>query len=239
MQVDDDRGPERDVVELVRVADDVSDPPGRVSIDAGDRREPAELRHLAEEVIRDHAVGQRQHQEVDAETACGDEAEDQPDQRRDDEREHERDRRVPAQRQALGLAARPALRDHVPEQIGGDAHQRRLRERGHAAVRRQEDQARRGDPEDEHLGEDRAHPVVVEERRPEREEDEHRRRRSRARRCAFGSRLALIRPSRRGPCGRNASTIAISTNVSTIEYCEQQLSLVIGRYAAENVSTSA
>ena len=79
--VDEQRDAERDVVELVRVTDDVADPAGRVLVDAGDRREAAELRHLAEEVVGDDAERQREHQEVDPDAARRDRAEDQPDQR--------------------------------------------------------------------------------------------------------------------------------------------------------------
>ena len=154
--------------------------------------------------------------------------------RRPDDREHERERRVPAERQALGLPAGPALRDHVPEDEAGDAHQRRLRERDHPAVGGEEDQARRGDPEEERLRQDRADPVVAEDRPG---------RRAATRRTAttIARSTGLRRSARRRhpalpkrPCGRNASTSASSTNVTTIEYWVQQLCPRVGRYAAEN-----
>ena len=40
------------------------------------------------------------------------------------------------------------------------------------------------------------------------------------------------------PCGRNASTSAMSANVRTTEYCWQQSLPVIGRYATANEKTS-
>ena len=54
--------------------------------------------------------------------------------------------------EALRLAPGAAFRDEVPDDVAGDSHQRRLRERDHAAVRGEEDQAGRGDPEDEASG---------------------------------------------------------------------------------------
>ena len=123
------------------------------------------------------------------------------------------------------LPAGAALGDHVPEEVSRDADEGRLGEGDHAAVGEQEDEARRGDPEDERLGQDRVHPVVVEDHRPEREEQEQ------------GDADAPLRGRFRvqprahpalpkSPCGRNASTSAIRTKVRTIEYCVQQLSLV-------------
>ena len=76
--------------------------------------------------------------------------------------------RVPAEVQLLRLG----LCDHALEREAGDAVERHLRERDRAAVGREEDEARRRDPDQEGLGEDEVHPVVVEDERPEGGEDE-------------------------------------------------------------------
>ena len=154
-----------------------------------------------------------------------------------DDREHERERGIPAERQTLRLSSRAAAGDHVPDRVGGDAHQRRLGERDHAAVGEEEDEARGGDAEEEGLRHDRADPVVAEDGRADDEDDQH----DDADR-ALDEHLGLARrhpalPKR--PWGRNASTSASRTNVSTIEYCEQHAAPVTGRYAAEKVRVSA
>ena len=98
----------------------------------------------------------------------------------------------------------------VAEDEAGDPVDRDLGEREHAAVRRQEDQARSDDPEDEHLRQQRADPVAREERR--REDGQSRGDRSRS--AIRGEPHAGL-PNR--PSGRTASTSAISTNVKMIE----------------------
>ena len=128
-------------------------------------------------------------------------------------------------------------RDHVAEREAGDPVEGDLRERDHAAVRREEDQAGRGDPDEERLREDEPEPVVVEERRADRDEDE----RAHADRALDGllRRHAEDHPALpKSPCGRNARTRARRTNVTMIEYWVQQLSPVVGRYTAENEKTS-
>ena len=65
--VDDDGDAEGDVVQPLPVVDDVADEPRRVAVDAGDRREAAHLRDLADEQERDHRVGEGEHEEVDPE----------------------------------------------------------------------------------------------------------------------------------------------------------------------------
>ena len=64
-----------------------------------------------------------------------------------DDREHERQGRVPPEHESFGFPARPALCDHVSEHVSGDAHEGRLRKRDHAAVGGEEDQAGCGNPE--------------------------------------------------------------------------------------------
>ena len=80
-EVDEDRDDERDVVEphgaLVVGADEA----WRVEVDPADPREPRDDGDLAEEVVRDHGVRQRDHQEVDARAAAGDGAEHEADER--------------------------------------------------------------------------------------------------------------------------------------------------------------
>ena len=222
------RADQRDVVEALAVVRDVADEAGRVPIDAGDGREPADQRHRPDEEERDHRVREREHEEVDAEASRRDGAEHEPDPDRQEDRGDERDRRIPAEQEALRLPAGLALRDHVRQRIPGDAHQARLRERDHAAVGRQEDQARGADPEDQRLREDGVQPVVAEEhRRDEREHERDDADRPLGHRLGRVDRHAALPNS---PCGRNASTSAIRANVSTTEYCVQQLLPVVGRY---------
>ena len=224
--VDDEGGTERDVVEAVAVGDDVADEARRVAVDAADPREAGDHGHLADEVEGDHRERQRDHQEVDPEAARGDRAEDHPEQRRAQKRKDERERRVPAERQALGLAAAPADGDHVPDHEAGRAHQRGLRERDHPAVGGEEDEAGGGDPDDEDLRQDRVDPVVVEDQRAERDDDQRADRDHALRRLLGLERHASLPKS---PCGRTASTSASRANVTTIEYCVQQLFPVVGR----------
>ena len=221
--------------------DHVADPAGGVLVDPTNARETRDDRHLAEEVRRDNGVGEGDHQEVDADAPRRDGPEDQSDGRRQHDRDHERQRRVPAQVEALGGPARTALGGKVAENYARDPEQGRLGERDHAAVGEEEDQARSGDAEQKRLDQDLLRPVLVEDERPDRGEHE--------RAEADG---ALDRRLRRGPedvpphpglpnrpCGRNARTSAISANVTTIEYCVQQSAPVVGRYVALKLRTNA
>ena len=239
--IDSKRHTQHHVIELVRVVQDVADEAWHVPVDAGDRREAAELGHLAEEVVRDHTAGEGQHQKVDSRAAGGDGAEQKSDRSRDRDCHHERDGRVPCERQALGLALQPPLADEVAEDVPGDAHQRRLGEREHPAVGGEEDQARRRNPEDEGLGEDRLDPVRVEDRRRRRQDAENREADDELERgprrtapeeainTCGGQPGAPHSSLPKSPCGLNASTSAISAKVSVIEYCEQQLPPEMGR----------
>ena len=62
----------------------------RRRIDAGDAAEAGEGRHLAEDVVADHGVGERQHQEVDAVGAARQRTENQGDDGGDHERGDDR-----------------------------------------------------------------------------------------------------------------------------------------------------
>ena len=115
------------------MAEHRADEGGRVPVDAGDRREPPELDHLAEEVVGDHAVREREHQEVDPQAAGRDGPEEHADPDRDRDRDEEDDRWVPAESQTLGLPAHSAMRDEVADHVAGDPHERGLGERDHAA----------------------------------------------------------------------------------------------------------
>ena len=140
------------------------------------------------------------------------------------EGEEERERRVPAEDQALRLTAGLG-RDHVADHEAGRAHQHRLRQRDHAAVGGEEDQARGGDAHDQRLREDDVDPVLVEdERRDDRQHQaadaDH----------PLGDELLLVHENLpKSPCGRKASTSARSMNVNTIEYWVQQLLPAVGR----------
>ena len=173
--VREDRDPERDVVQAVRVVEEVADPAGRVVVDAADPGEAGDVRHLAERVGGDHRVGEGDHQEVDAGAPGRDRAADQPDHGGEDEREDQGDGRVPAEMEPFRRPARAALGRHVPVDDPRDPEERGLRERDHAAVGREEDEARRGDPEDEGLEQDRVAPVRAEAGgRPDEHEQERR-----------------------------------------------------------------
>ncbi len=85
-----------------------------------DRREAAQLGHLAEEVVRNHAERQREHQEVDAEASRPNRAHDQSDHRRE---------AIASTRASVGSQPRVSpfdspCRDQVPEHVSGDSHQR-------------------------------------------------------------------------------------------------------------------
>ena len=134
--VREDRDPERDVVQAVRVVEEVADPAGRVAVDAADPGEAGDVRHLAERVGGDHRVGEGDHQEVDAGAPGRDRAADQPDHRGEDDREDQGDGRVPAEMEPFRRPAGAALGRHVPDDDPRDPEQRRLRERDHAAVGR-------------------------------------------------------------------------------------------------------
>ena len=103
----------------------------------------------------------------------------------------------------------------LPSTKPGDPEDRDLRERDHAAVGREEDQARRDDPEEEHLRQQRRRPSSVEtiERRESRASDERDDADDAVERDGGVAHAGL--PKR--PSGRTASTIATSTNVKMIE----------------------
>ena len=76
--------------------------------------------------------------------------------------------RIPAE----VLTPRRIGRHDVGQREPGDAEDRRLGERDHPSVGREEDEARRRDAEQERLGEDEAHPVVGEKGGADGDEDE-------------------------------------------------------------------
>ena len=154
--VDDERDDERDVVEAVRVRVDGL-PITLRRRDAADPAEAGDVGHLAEEQVRDHRVGERDHQEVDPDAPARERAEEQPDA--------DGDRRCPRATPHHGF--QPRFRPFVlpfvvalPSDEAGDAEDRHLRERDHAAVGREEDQARRDDAEEQHLRQQRPDPVA-------------------------------------------------------------------------------
>ena len=75
----------------------VTDPTWGVVVDPADAGEAADLRHLAERVRRDHREGERDHQEVDPGAARCDCTAEEADHGRQDDRDHEGERRVPAE----------------------------------------------------------------------------------------------------------------------------------------------
>ena len=125
--------------------------------DAADAAEARDVGDLAEGQVRDHRVRQRDHQEVDPDAAARERAEDAGRSSTvDDEREQDAPPRVPAEVEALRVAVRRRVADHE----AGDAEDRDLRERDHAAVGGEEDQARRDDAEEQHLRQELADPVA-------------------------------------------------------------------------------
>ena len=72
----------------------------RRRIDAGDAAEAGDGRHLSEDVVADHGVGEGQHEEVDAERAARQRTENQGDDGGDHERRHDRDPRIEPERAA-------------------------------------------------------------------------------------------------------------------------------------------
>ena len=225
--VDDDRDDQADVVEALAVVDDVAHEPGRVAVDARDGREAADLGHLADEQERDHRVRQREHQEVDPEAPGGHGTEQNPDPHREQDRRHDGERRVPPEQEPLRLSPVGALGDHVPERVPCDAHQAGLRERDHPAERREEHEARGADAEDEGLREHGVHPEARDELRRKQREDERAGSDRTLDHRLPGVDVHAALPN--SPCGRNARTSAISTNVSTGEYCVQQSAPDVGR----------
>ena len=219
----------------------VTDPAWRVPADAADSREAGDLRHLSECVRRDHREGQRDHQEIDPCAARGDRAQDQADRRRHHYGDHKCDCRIPAEVKTFRSSARPSFRGEVADDHTCDAEHRRLRKRDHAAVGREEDEARRRDSEQECLDQDLMRPVRAEpDHGPD--GDEHERTQS-------GAALELLLrgpgewvqppPLPNRPCGLNASTIAIRMKLKIGEYCVQQSVPAIGRYEPLKSSTKA
>ena len=152
--------------------------------DAADPAEAGDARHLAEDEVADHREHERDHQEVDAVAAAGERAEEQREEHRDDERHHDARAICPAEVQALRVAVGRAVADRE----AGDAVEGQLGERHHAAVGRQEDQARRDDAEDQHLGQQRRDPVRAEDQRARAADERAPRGR---RRCSVADRRAL------------------------------------------------
>ena len=166
---------QRHVVQPGGVLAGVADERGQ--IDVVDAAEARELRDLREEVVDEHREGQGDHQEVDADAARGDRAEGEPDGGGDRGSRRGRRARAPTR-------PRPAVRgDEVRERHAGYAVDPDLRERHHAAVRRQEDEAGRGHAEPQRLGEDDRQEEVGEDERRERRQAATTRR-ARARSCA-------------------------------------------------------
>ena len=127
--------------------------------------------------------------------------------RAEQESEQDADPRVPAQVEALRIGRR-----RVAEGEPGDPVDRDLREREHAAVGREERQARGDDAEQQHLREKRAQPVGRDDQRGQDGEHEQ---------PEADDALDRGEPPHAGrpkiPSGRIASTTASSTNVRTIE----------------------
>ena len=208
-RVDDEGAAEGDVVEVVRVGDRASDQVRRR--DAADAAEARDVGHLPEEEVRDHAVGERDHQEVDPEAAARERAEDEREEHRDREAHEDAPPRVPAEVQPL----RVAVRGRVPDHEAGDPEERDLGERQHAAVGLQEDHARGDDPEQEHLRHQRPDPEAVQEQR--RDQREQHDADAGAPFDRGGGRAASHAGRPKSPSGRTASTIATSANVKMIE----------------------
>ena len=93
-------------------------------------------------------------------------------------------------------------------------------ERDHPAERREEHEARGADAEDECLREHGVHPEVGDEQWRDQGEDERADSDRPLDQGLPGVDVHAALP--KSPCGRNARTSAISTNVSTGEYCVQQ-----------------
>ena len=138
-------------------------------VDPADTSEAGESDHLAEEVVRDHRVRERDHQEVDASAPARKGAQEKAKQRRDPDPDQGTEPGVPTEIEAIALARG----DHVPKREPGDAVERDLRERDHAAVCRKEDETRRRDPEPECLSEDEADEERAEEQRREDGDEDH------------------------------------------------------------------
>ena len=199
---------ECDVIEAIRVRVDVADHTRRR--DAADPSESRDVRHLAEEEVGDHGVRQRDHQEVDADAAIRERAEEERHPDRDRDADEDAPPRVPAEVEALRVPVRRGVAEHE----AGDPVDRHLRERDHAAVRGEEDQARGRDPEEEHLRQQLPEPVVRDVQRRCGREHECQRSDDAVRRHPATKRHAGLPNS---PSGRTARTSATSTNVKMIE----------------------
>jgi hypothetical protein len=201
------RNDERDVIEAIRMIVDVADRARRR--DPADSPEPGDVRHLAEEEVGDHRIGERDHQEVDADAAIRECAE----QERHDDRKRDADDDAPVRTPTEVESLRVSVRRHVAEHEAGNPVDGDLRKGDHAAVRRQKDEARRCDSEEEHLREQLSDPVGRDvprrcDRKSERKDGDN------TVGCDAACRHAGL-PNK--PCGRTASTSAISTNVKMIE----------------------
>jgi hypothetical protein len=113
----------------------------RRRIDSRYAAEPGDGGDLAEDVVADDGIGQRQHEEVDAERAARQCTEHQCDQRGDDERRHHCNPWIEPESQSLGTC----LSDTVADDETGHAVREQLSERHHPAITDQEIETHRED----------------------------------------------------------------------------------------------
>ncbi len=191
-------------------------PDERRRLDPTDPAEAREAQVRPEEDIRDHGVRERDHEEVDAGAPARERAQQECDRSRDHDPDDHAPPGVPAEIEALAVP----IRHRVSEREACDAEDGDLRERDHPAIGREEDQTRRGDPQEQRLREDE----VDEVRRHERRRDQRRRDQGEREDGDTDAALDSVPDGRwlhaglpKSPSGRNARTTASNTNVKMIE----------------------